>query len=109
MACSGSSQATSATKSPVPSASAVCTIFSARTVSDSRRFLIARGVKPRDTMPRSVVCCGGSMLSMMSRCSMSVSSVTGCPCRMIAVFASLENTLLPLEASSTSACLVTTQ
>ncbi len=109
MAWSGSSAATSVTKSPVPSVSAVCTIRWARAVSTSRRFAIALGVKPRDTMPRSLVCCGGSMLSMMSRCSPSDSSVTPCAWRMIAVFSSLEYTSLLRETSSTSACLVTTQ
>ncbi len=78
------------TKSPVPSATAVCTMRSARAVSASRRLAIARGVKPRDTMPRSLVCWGGSMLSMMSRCIPSDSPVTVCACRMIAVFSSLE-------------------
>ena len=29
---------------------------------------MARGVKPRETMPRSLVCWGGSMLSRMIRC-----------------------------------------
>src|SRR5262249_61111463 len=59
IACSGSSAATSVTKSPVPSASAVCTIRSARAASASRRRPIARGVKPRETIPRSLVCSGG--------------------------------------------------
>ena len=29
---------------------------------------MARGVNPRETMPRSLVCSGGSMLSRMNRC-----------------------------------------
>ena len=29
---------------------------------------MALGVKPRETMPRILVCCGGSMLSRMIRC-----------------------------------------
>ena len=29
---------------------------------------MALGVKPRETMPRIRVCCGGSMLSRMIRC-----------------------------------------
>ena len=69
IACSGSSAATSVTKSPLPLASASAMIRSARAVSAARRLPIARGVKPRETMPRSLVCCGGSMLSMTNRCS----------------------------------------
>ena len=68
IACSGSSQATSVTKSPVPSASAVATIRSARSRRLSRMPRTAFGVKPRDTMPRTLVCSGGSMLSRITRC-----------------------------------------
>ena len=68
IACSGSSDATSATKSPVPDSSAVATMRSARAVRACRRLPMARGVNPRETMPRSLVCSGGSMLSRMNRC-----------------------------------------
>ncbi len=77
MACSGSSQATSVTKSPVPSVTAAATIRRARSVSACRRLPMARGVKPRETIPRSLVCPGGSRLSRMSRDSCRDSSVTG--------------------------------
>ena len=109
MACSGSSQATSVTKSPVPSAIAAATIRSARSVSTSRRLPMARGVNPREMMLRSLVCCGGSMLSRISRCIESLSSVCTWPSLMIAVFSQLPNRSLFLEISTTSACLVTTQ
>ncbi len=109
IACSGSSLATSATKSPVPSETAVATIRSARSLSTSRRLPIARGVKPREMMLRSLVCCGGSILSMISRCIARLSSVCSSPSLMIAVFSQLPNRSLFLEISTTSACLVTTQ
>ena len=56
------------TKSPVPDSSAVATMRSARSVRTWRRLPMARGAKPRETMPRSLVCWGGSMLSRMIRC-----------------------------------------
>ena len=70
---------------------------------------MARGVKPRETMPRSLVCCGGSMLSMTNRCSSICSRVAPSACRMIAVFSHVEYVSLSREISTTSACLVTTQ
>ena len=90
IACSGSSAATSVTKSPAPLARAPATIRSARAVSAARRLPIARGVKPRETMPRSLVCCGGSMLSSTNRCSSICSRVEPSACRMIAVFSQVE-------------------
>ena len=67
------------------------------------------GVKPRDTMPRTLVCSGGSMLSRITRC-ISIASL-GMPSwnRMSAVFSQLEYRSLRLETSRMSACLVTTQ
>jgi len=109
IACNGSSAATSRTKSPVPPASAAAVIRSARAVSAARRLAIARGVKPRDTIPRSLVCCGGSMLSMTNRCSSICSRVVPSWCRMIAVFSQVEYVSLSRETATMSACLVTAQ
>ncbi len=109
IACNGSSQATSVTKSPVPDSTAVRTIRSARSVSASRSPLMALGVNPREMMPRSLVCSGGSMLIMISRCSARLSSVWTSLSLMIAVFCQLPNRSLFREISTMSACLVTTQ
>ena len=63
MACSGSSHDTCSTKSPVPSAAAVLAMFWARCASSSSSRPMARGVKPREMILRSRVCCGASMFS----------------------------------------------
>ena len=109
IACSGSSQATSVTKSPVPSASAVATIRSARSRRLSRMPRTAFGVKPRDTMPRTLVCSGGSMLSRITRCISIASLVMPSWNRISAVFSQLEYRSLRRETSRMSACLVTAQ
>ncbi len=59
----GSSHDTCSTKSPVPSAAAVLAMFCARWLSSSSSRPTARGVKPREMILRSRVCCGASMLS----------------------------------------------
>lgn len=87
MACNGSSQAMSVTKSPTPPVRADSTIRRARASRASRSPAMARTEKPRETMPRSFVCSGGSWLSMMSRCTSSCSLVMSEPNRMIAVLA----------------------
>ena len=97
------------TKSPVPSASAVATIRSARSRRLSRMLRTALGVKPRDTMPRTLVCSGGSMLSRITRCISIASLVMLSWNRMSAVFSQLEYSSLRLETSRMSACLVTAQ
>ena len=69
----------------------------------------ARGVKPRDTMPRTLVCSGGSMLSRITRCISIASRSMPSSKRMSAVFSQLENRSLRRETSMMSACRVTTQ
>ena len=97
------------TKSPVPSASAVATMRSARCAGCPACCVIARGVKPRDTIARTLVCSGGSMLSRITRCISIASRSMRSSKRMSAVFSQLENTSLRLETSMMSACLVTAQ
>ena len=69
----------------------------------------AFGVKPRDTMPRTLVCSGGSMLSRITRCISIASLVMPSWKRMSAVFSQLENSSVRRETSRMSACLVITQ
>ena len=109
IACSGSSDATSVTKSPVPDSIAPATMRSARSVRTWRRLPMARGVNPRETMPRIRVCWGGSMLSRMIPC-MSMDS-RGVPSlnRISAVFLVEEKTSGVLDTARMSACLVTAQ
>jgi hypothetical protein len=72
-------------------------------------FMIDRGVKPRDTIARTLVCCGGSMFSRITRCISIASRSMLSSKRISAVFSQLENTSLRLETSMMSACLVTAQ
>ena len=90
IAWSGSSQATSVTKSPLPLSRASRAIRSARVDRASRNALIALGVKPRATIARSLVCCGGSMLSITNRCISMFSRGMPSRNRTIAVFSQLE-------------------
>ena len=70
---------------------------------------MARGVKPRETMPRSLVCSGGSMLSRMYRCSSMDSRGMPSVKRISAVFSHDEYTSGVLETARMSACRVTAQ
>ena len=67
MASSGSSAATSLTKSPSFFASARSTMSLANSSSRGSSALIDRGVKARCTMLRYWLCSGGSMLSISMR------------------------------------------
>ena len=73
------------------------------------QLLMARGVKPRETILRSLVCCGASLLSRTKRCISICSRVMSVGKRRIAVFSEVEKTSLRRDTSLTSACLVTTQ
>ncbi len=70
---------------------------------------MARGVKPRETIRRMSVWCGGSVFSMMTRCISIASLVMPSSNRTIAVFSQLENSLSLCETAITSACRVTAQ
>jgi len=51
---------------------------------------IARGVNPRDTIARTLVCCGGSMFSRITRCMSMASRSMLSSKRISAVFSQLE-------------------
>jgi len=75
----------------------------------SSSALIARGVNPREMMPRVWVCSGASWLMITNRVSSTASRVAVSGYRMIAPFSRLEKTLLFFETAATSACLLTAQ
>ena len=109
IACSGSSAATSLTKSPEPFAMASSTIVLARWTRTSCIALIERGVKPRLMICRVLVCSGGSWLISMMLCISTWSRVMSGANRMIAPFSWLEKSLLFLDTADTSACLLSAQ
>ena len=109
IACSGSSHETCSTKSPEPSAAAVSAIFLARARSSSSSRPIALGVKPREMILRSRVCCGASMFSSTAFCRSMASRVMSCGQVGMAPSGELPKMSLRLDTSLTSACLVTSQ
>ncbi len=109
IACSGSSEATSLTKSPEPLAIASSTMLLARWTRTSCWALIERGVKPRLMIWRILVWSGGSWLISMMPCSSTWSRVMSGANRMIAPFSWLEKFLLSLDTAETSACLLIAQ
>ena len=68
MTCSGSSAATSVTKSNSPRGVTLSRIGAGPRGSVCSSWVIIRGVKPLFTSRRYRVCIGGSMFSIMSRC-----------------------------------------
>ena len=70
---------------------------------------MARGVKPREMILRSRVCCGASMFSRTAFCRSIASRVISCGQAGMAPSGELAKTSLRLDTSLTSACLVTSQ
>ena len=104
---SGSSAATSVTKSHSPLGPTRSMISLACRRVDSSRVPTMRGVKPLLTSSRSFVCLGGSMFSMIIRVICNISSFSGST--NSAPRSSDENVVLLCDTWMTSACLVTTQ
>ena len=99
----------SSTKLPEPRSTAALMIDSDRAARFSCRAPIARGVKPREMMPRTLVWSGGSMLISITRCASTWSRVMSGANRMIAPFSAVEKSLLFFDTAATSACLLTAQ
>ena len=107
IACRGSSAATCSTKLPLPCFTASPTIWRERDAIVSSSSAIERGVKPRLTIARCWVWCGGSWLSRIVRCSSICSRCIPSEKRMIAPFSSVDQSLEFFETAATSACRVT--
>lgn len=90
------------TKSPESFRRASATICAARSRSASSRARIERGVKPRCTIWRTLVCSGGSMFSMISFCTSIWSRVMDALKRMIEVLRFAEKMSGFVDTSLTS-------
>ncbi len=99
MIFSGSFAATFATKSHGPVASRSSTISAAARCTSSWNFAISRGLNARETIRRSRVCRGLSMLIIEPKYSLNSTGRSG---MLVAPFAE-ENTSGCLLASTTSA------